>query len=65
MYKNRIKEYRIKSGLTIRELADKSNVSVGYICHLEKGKRSNPSTEVMEDIAIALNKSIAEIFFSE
>ena len=65
MYKNKIKEYRIKLGLTIRELADKSHVSVGYICHLEKGKRINPSTEVMEDIAKALNKTIAEIFFSE
>ena len=65
MYKNKIKEYRKKAGLTIKELADKSNVSVGYICHLEKGTRLNPSTEVMEDIAIALNKSIAEIFFSE
>lgn len=64
MYKNRIKEYRKKSGLTLRELADKSHVSVGYICHLEKGTRDNPSTEVMEDIATALNKSIPEIFFS-
>ena len=65
MYKNRIKEYRTKSGLTIRELAEKSNISVGYISHLEKGTRVNPSTEVMEDIATALNKTIAEIFFSE
>ena len=64
MYKNKIKDYRIKRGLTIKELADKCGVSAGYICHLEKGKRENPSIEVMENIAIVLEESIAEIFFS-
>ena len=64
MYKNKIKKYRIKKGLTIKELADKCGVSAGYICHLEKGNRDNPSTEVMENIAIVLDKTIPEIFFS-
>ena len=64
MYKNRIKEYRNQSGLTLKELAAKTRVSAGYLCHLERGTRDNPSTEVMEDIAKALNKSIPEIFFS-
>jgi len=64
MYKNKIKVYRKQSGLTLKELADKSGVSAGYLCHLEKGNRDNPSTEVMENIAIALNKSIPEVFFS-
>ena len=64
MYKNKIKKYRIKKGLTLKELADKSGISTGYLCHLEKGSRYNPSTEVMENIASALDKSIPEIFFS-
>ena len=64
MYKNKIRIYRIKRGLTIKELADKCGVSAGYICHLEKGNRDNPSTEVMENIAIVLGKTIPEIFFS-
>ena len=64
MYKNKIKVYRKQSGLTLKELADKSGVSAGYLCHLEKGNRDNPSTEVMENIAIALDKSIPEVFFS-
>ena len=64
MYKNKIKKYRKEKGLTLKELAEKSGVSVGYICHLEKGSRDNPSTEVMENIAIVLGKSIPEIFFS-
>ena len=65
MYINKIKKYRIEKGLTIKQLADRCGVSAGYICHLEKGKRENPSTEVMENIAIVLNKTIPEIFFSK
>ena len=64
MYRNKIRKYRIKKGLTIKELADKCGVSAGYICHLEKGNRGNPSVEVMENIAIILEESIPEIFFS-
>ena len=64
MYKNKIKKYRKEKGLTLKELAEKSGVSAGYLCHLEKGSRDNPSTEVMENIAIVLNKTIPEIFFS-
>ena len=65
MYKNRIKEYRIEKGLTLRELADKCGISTGYLSHLEKGSRDNPSKEVMENISVVLNKSIPEIFFSK
>ena len=64
MYKNKIKKYRKQKGLTLKELADKCGVSAGYLCHLEKGNRDNPSIEVMENIAIVLGKSIPEIFFS-
>ena len=64
MYKNKIRTYRIKRGLTIKELADRCGISAGYLCHLEKGNRDNPSTEVMENISIVLGKSIPEIFFS-
>ena len=63
MYKNKIKEYRKKEKLTMKEVAEKSGISVGYLCHLEKGRRENPSTEVMEKISKALHKTIPEIFF--
>lgn len=64
MYKNEIKKYRKEKGLTLKKLAEISGVSSGYLCHLENGSRDNPSTDVMEKIAISLNKSIPEIFFS-
>lgn len=65
MYRNKIKKYRKEKNLTLKELAERSGISVGYICHLEKGNRDNPSTQVMENIAIGLGKSIPEVFFSK
>ena len=65
MYKNKISIYRKYNKLTLSELAKKVGVSSSYLCHLEHGTRTNPSTEVMENIAIALNSTVYEIFFSE
>lgn len=64
MYKNKLKECREEKGMTLKKLAEESGVSAGYLCHLEKGKRDNPSIEVMENIAKVLGKSIPEVFFS-
>lgn len=61
---NNIKKLRIEKGYTLIELANKVGISSGYLCHLENGSRKNPSINTMEKIAGALNKSIAEIFFS-
>ena len=65
MYRNKIKQIREEKGLTMKKLSEISNVSAGYICHLENGTRTHPSIEVMEKIAKALNKTIFEIFFSQ
>ena len=63
MYNNQVKKVRQEKGITLVKLSQMSGVSVGYLCHLEKGSRKNPSIETMEKIAKALNKSITEIFF--
>ncbi len=60
---NHLKEIRKNKGLTLTKLADLTGVSAGYLCHLEKGSRTNPSMDVMSKIAEALNKSVTEIFF--
>ncbi|NFF78352.1 helix-turn-helix transcriptional regulator [Clostridium sporogenes] len=64
---NKIKELRVKLGLTVRELSDKANVAVGYISTLENDNddRTNPTKETMEKISIALNSTVSEVFFSE
>ncbi|MBO4815938.1 MAG: helix-turn-helix transcriptional regulator [Clostridia bacterium] len=63
MRNNRIEILRKEKRITLAELARLTGLSAGYLCHLEKGSRSNPSLEVMEKIAKALNKSVVEIFF--
>ena len=60
---NKLTIIRKSKGMTIYELSQLSGVSMGYICHLEKGSRKNPSKEIMERIAKALGESVIEIFF--
>ena len=48
MYYNKLKDIRKEKGMTLDELASKSGVSSGYLCHLERGSRTHPSVEIME-----------------
>lgn len=65
MYKNNIKKIRKEREMRLIDVAEKSGISVGYLCHLENGSRANPSIGVMESISFALRKSVAEVFFQE
>ena len=65
MYKNKIKKYRISKNMSLKELSDRAKISSGYLSHLENGSRNNPSNKVMENISIALDSTISEIFFSK
>lgn len=56
--KNRIKEIRDKKGITQTDLAQLTGLSVGYICHLERGSRTNPSYNTMVIISKALNTDV-------
>lgn len=59
---NNIRKYRIEKGYKLEELAELVGLSTGYICHLERGSRKNPSYEVMKKISLVFNKIISEIF---
>ena len=59
---NNLRKIRTELGITMTELASLTNLSVGYICHLEKGSRINPSYAVMKKVAQALHKEIFDIF---
>ena len=65
MSSNKIKEYRKKKKMTEKQLANLVGISTGYLCHLERGTRNNPSTEIMKKIANELGESVLDIFFSE
>lgn len=63
MYKNKMKLYRQKENMKLNQLANKTGISIGYLSHLEKETRSNPSIQIMEDVARALNRDIIDVFF--
>jgi transcriptional regulator with XRE-family HTH domain len=62
---NKIKIFRNKLDLTVRDLAEKSNVAVGYISQLENDTNgsTNPTKDVMERIATALSSTVSEVFY--
>jgi len=64
MYNNKMRQIREKNGMTLEELSVKTGISVGYLSHLERGTRDNPTICVMDKIAYALGKSLAEVFFN-
>lgn len=65
MYINKMRSVRLSKNLTLDDLAEMTGISAGYLCHLEKGSRKNPSVQVMEAIAEALGESVVEIFFTK
>lgn len=57
----KIKELRIMNGLTQEELADRSELSKGFISQLENDLTS-PSISTLEDILQCLGMSLSEFF---
>lgn len=63
MPNNYISKIRKEKGLTLTQLSKLTNLSVGYLCHLEKGSRSNPSMNTMKKICDSLNKNLKDVFY--
>lgn len=59
--KNKIREIREEKGITKTQLARLTGLSVGYICHLEKGSRKNPSYKTMVAISKALKEDVVVV----
>ena len=57
----RIAHLRKLKGWSQLDLSLESDVNKNYICDLEKGRR-NPSLEILERIADALNITLEELF---
>lgn len=60
--KNNIRKIREEEGIKQYELAKMTGLSEGYICHLEKGTRDNPSYKAMVKISRALKRQLQEVF---
>lgn len=65
MYLNKMKGIRKKKKITLAEISKKTGISVGYLSHLENGTRNNPSIEIMNKVADALELSVTEVFFED
>jgi transcriptional regulator with XRE-family HTH domain len=56
-----IAKFRIKRGLTLQELADKTGYTKGYLSKIEKAEKAPPVSTLI-NIAKALNIRLADIF---
>ncbi len=65
MLGKRIKEIRKSKGISQKKLSDECNVSISYIQQLEYGKKENPSIEILNKIATALDVSVMDILFDD
>src|ERR671938_809861 len=49
-----VERLMVEQGITYRALADRTNLSAGYLNHLVHGNRPVPSNDVVETLAAAL-----------
>lgn len=57
----RLKELRLKKGLSLQELADAVKVSKAHIWDLEQGRAKNPTIETLRDLSTVLGTTIADL----
>lgn len=55
-----LRDHRLESSMTLRELSKKSGASLGYISEVERGIK-DPSSEMLEDLCDALDITVAEL----
>jgi transcriptional regulator with XRE-family HTH domain len=54
-FARRLKEARLKKELTLYELGNLAGVAESYICHLEKGNKTNPSQKLINRLSEILD----------
>ncbi len=59
---NKIKAFRKEQSIKLSNLSQMTGLSTGYLSHLERGEKNNPSYNTMKKIAIALGKNIGDVF---
>lgn len=59
-----INQERKKSGLTLKQLSSKAEISCSYLCDIEKG-RSTPSLNTLKKISVGLGINDFNIFLNE
>jgi transcriptional regulator with XRE-family HTH domain len=62
MVGSKITEIRKLKGMSLSKLAEKAGISKGYLSNIETGIKENPSTEMLEKIAAALDVEVSDLF---
>lgn len=60
---NKVRYYRLLSGLLLKDLASKTGLSMGHLSHIENGNKQ-PSKSAMEAIAQAVGRTVPEVFYT-
>ena len=55
-----LRDYRLQRGKTLRQVAGKANVALGYLSEIERGQKE-ASSEVLQSIADALDSPLSDI----
>jgi len=63
--KNAMRDLRIKQGLRLVDLSEKTGFSIGWIWTLEQGLRNGVSHNCKQKVAEALGSNIHELFGEE
>lgn len=58
---DRLHNARKEAGLSTRQLAELTGVHFTYIAELERGKKANPSADIVRKVANALNLDAEEL----
>src|SRR4030042_4855930 len=61
---HKLRELRVRQGLSLRALADRSGLNVNHLSLVENGK-SSPSVSTLQQLALALDVPISSFFESE
>jgi len=64
-FASRIKELRLKKGVSLQEMADAIGISKAHLWDLESGKSKNPSMELLMKISAYFNVSISSLVGEE
>lgn len=48
-----------------KEIAEQVGITQQYLANLENGRSKNPSRDLMIKLAVALDTTVQELFFSE
>lgn len=60
---NKVRYYRVCSNLLLKDLSEKTGLSVGHLSHIENGSKQ-PSKSAMEAIALGLGRTVPEVFYT-